>query len=378
MTLLDVVFLIIVIGLGAQLWRTRRAQRVAQDQLDDYAAQASELTDQLHRLEARTVALSDGPLHPLLIIDATGVIEWANARANEALGRDLSGHTVIEATRSHEIDAVVQAALRQRQMAEQPVTWNIRPYFVRVVPIGAGGAVVALEDQTELQRLKRVRRDFVANISHELRTPLAAIRLLVETLLAGARDEPAVADRMLNQVIGEVEALTQLAQELLDLSLIESGQRPLQVRAAKVREMVDEQRQHFAPQAQQKQIALVANVSEAVVAAIDRELIGRALGNLIHNALKFTPRNGLITIDAESTAERVTIGVRDTGPGILPEDLPRIFERFYKVDQARGQSGTGLGLAIARHVVEAHGGKIWAESRVGQGAVFFFTIPVAR
>ena len=378
MTLLDIVLIIVVIGLGAELWRTRQRQRVLHDRLDDYAAQASDLTDRLHQVEARAAALTDGPSHPVLIIDSAGGIGLANARAAEKLGHNLPGQTIIEATRSHEIDAVVQAALGQNQITEQIVTWNIRPYFVRVVPISSGGAVVVLEDQTELHRLERVRRDFVANVSHELRTPLASIRLLIETLLAGAKDEPEVANRMLNQVIGEVEALTQLAQELLDLSMIEAGQMPMQVRAADVRDVIDEQLQHFEPQAQQKQIALNNLAPIDLRAEIDRKLIGRVLGNLIHNAIKFTPKKGQITIEAEATAEKITVSVRDTGVGIPSEDLPRIFERFYKVDRARGKSGTGLGLAIARHVVEAHGGRIWAESKPGKGAVFYFTIPAAR
>lgn len=378
MTLLDVILIITVIGLGVELWRTRQRQRALRDQLDDYAAQASDLTDQLHQVEARAAALTQGPPHPLLVIDGASAIQLANARAREMLGANLIGQTVIEATRSHEIDAVVQAALSQVQLAEQSVTWNIRPYFVRVVPIGNGGAVVVLEDQTELHRLERVRRDFVANVSHELRTPLASIRLLVETLLAGAKDEPEVANRMLNQVIGEVEALTQLAQELLDLSMIEAGQMPMKVASVMVRDVIDEQLHHFEPQAQQKQIALNNTAPIGLRAEIDRKLIGRVLGNLIHNAIKFTPKNGQITIGTEATAEKITVSVSDTGVGIAAEDLPRIFERFYKVDQARGKSGTGLGLAIARHVVEAHGGKIWAESKPGKGAVFFFTIPAAK
>ncbi|MBP7688940.1 MAG: hypothetical protein KA765_13570 [Thermoflexales bacterium] len=378
MTLLDVILIIAVIVLGAQVWRMRQARRAIQDQLDDYAAQASDLTDQLHHVEARATALTNGPPHPLLVIDTVGTIQLANARARDVLGQNLIGQTVIEATRSHEIDAVVQAALNHHQITEQPVTWNIRPYFVRVVPIENGGAVIVLEDQTELHRLERVRRDFVANVSHELRTPLASIRLLIETLLAGAKDDPEVSVRMLNQVIGEVEALTQLAQELLDLSMIEAGQMPMKMARAELREVIDEQLYHFEPQAQQKQIALSNTAPIGLSAQLDRKLIGRVLGNLIHNAIKFTPKNGQITISAEATAEKITVSVRDTGAGIPPEDLPRIFERFYKVDQARGKSGTGLGLAIARHVVEAHGGKIWAESKPGKGAVFYFTIPVRK
>ena len=179
MNLFDALLTLVVIVLGAQLWRMRQRQRTLQDQLDDYAAQASDLTEQLQQVEARAAALTQGPPHPLLVIAADSAIQLANARAHETLGRNLIGQTVIEATRSHEIDAVVQAALNRQQITEQPVTWNMRPYFVRVVPIGSGGAVVVLEDQTELQRLERVRRDFVANVSHELRTPLASIRLLI-------------------------------------------------------------------------------------------------------------------------------------------------------------------------------------------------------
>ncbi|MFN8594681.1 MAG: ATP-binding protein [Anaerolineae bacterium] len=375
---LDVVLILVALVCGVAWWRQRRQHAALRAQLDDYAAQASDLAEQVRQSQARAAALTQGPPHPLLVTDAASAIQLANARAREVLGANLIGQTVIEATRSHEIDAVLQAALSQNQITERPVTWNIRPYFVRVVPIENGGAVVVLEDQTELQRLERVRRDFVANVSHELRTPLASIRLLIETLLAGAKDDAEVSVRMLNQVISEVEALTQLAQELLDLSMIESGQMPMKMALVDIQAVIDEQVQHFEPQAQSKQITLNNTAPIGLRAEIDRKLIGRVLGNLIHNALKFTPPNGQITLSAETSAEKITVSVRDTGAGIPPEDLPRIFERFYKVDQARGKSGTGLGLAIARHVVEAHGGKIWAESKPGKGATFYFTVPKAK
>jgi two-component system phosphate regulon sensor histidine kinase PhoR len=229
-----------------------------------------------------------------------------------------------------------------------------------------------------LQRLERMRRDFVANVSHELRTPLASIRLLIETLLAGAKDDPEVAGRMLNQVIGEVDAVTQLAQELLDLSMIESGQMPMQFARASLYQVVEEQVQHFEPQAQQKQITLTITVPDTLMAELDRKMIGRALGNLLHNAIKFTPNKGRIAIEAALEDGQITLRVADSGPGIPAEDLPRIFERFYKVDRARGKGGTGLGLAIARHVVEAHGGRIWATSTPGKGATFYFSLPVSH
>ena len=152
----------------------------------------------------------------------------------------------------------------------------------------------------------------------------------------------------------------------------------MKIEGANVGELVEEQLIHFEPQAKQKGIALKNSVPIELEAEIDQKMIGRVLGNLIHNALKFTPDGGQITIDASAGADKITVSVADTGAGIPHEDLPRIFERFYKVDRARGKSGTGLGLAIARHVVEAHGGRIWAESTPGKGATFYFTLPAAK
>ena len=378
MTFLNVVLIILAISAIGLYARERRKASTLRVALDQYAAEATDLVERQAHLAARAAAVIDAPPHSLLVIDARGAIVQANRHAIALLGRELIGQTVIETTRSYEIDAAAQAVLKSRQLYEHPVTWKARSLYVRAVPIDGGGAVLLLEDQTELQRLSQVRRDFVANVSHELRTPLASIRLLVETLLAGARDDPAVASRMLNQVITEVDALTQLAQELLDLTMIESGQLPMKIAGANVGEMVEEQLIHFEPQAQQKKITLKNSVPIELEAEIDQKMISRVLGNLIHNALKFTPEGGQITIDATATADKVTVSVADTGVGIPHEDLPRIFERFYKVDRARGKSGTGLGLAIARHVVEAHGGKIWAESTPGKGATFYFTLPGAR
>jgi two-component system phosphate regulon sensor histidine kinase PhoR len=378
MTLTDLVLLIIAVIAGGLYLRARHENAGLRNSLDEYAVASSDLSERLRQTEARAAALTNGPPHPVLIVDAASRILCANTRALSGLGQNLIGQTVIEATRAHEIDAVVQKVIESHQPNEQPVTWNARAYYVRGVPIDGGGAVVVLEDQTDLQRLERVRRDFVANVSHELRTPLASIRLLIETLLAGAKDDPEVSTRMLNQVIGEVEALTQLAQELLDLSLIEAGQMPMQIAHVNLRELADEQLHRYEPQAQQKQLAMKNDVPDELQAEIDRKLIGRVLGNLIHNAIKFTPNGGSITLGATTTSDTITLSVADTGPGILPEDLPRIFERFYKVDRARGKGGTGLGLAIARHVVEAHGGRIWAASTFGQGATFYFTLPITR
>jgi two-component system phosphate regulon sensor histidine kinase PhoR len=378
MTFWDLALILIAAGLAALLVSARRRNTQLRDDLAKRAEKAERLDDFKRSMEARLDAVIDAPPHALLVLDQDGKISRANSRAQEMLGAGVIGLTIIEATRSYEIDAVVQSTLGQHRIEERPVTWNAKPYFARAVPISAGGAVLVLEDQADRLRLERVRRDFVANVSHELRTPLASVRLLIETLLNGALDEPEMAARMLSQMLGEVDSITQLAQELLDLSMIESGQMPMQMTRAKLREIVEEQIVHYEAMTQQRHQMVEDNVPIDLLVEVDRKMIGRVLGNLIHNAIKFTSERGRITISAAPVDDRIKVGVADNGVGIPAEDLPRIFERFYKVDRARGKSGTGLGLAIARHVVEAHGGRIWAESAEGKGATFYFTLPKAK
>ncbi len=378
MSLGDFALILLVLGLFVSLAAARRQNRQLRDSLAKQAEKAERLNDSRRSAESRMDALIDAPPHVLLVVDQDGAITRANSRATEMLGTAVIGRTIIDATRSYEIDAVVQITLGQHHTEERPVTWNARPYFARAVPIDGGGAVLSLEDQADRLRLERVRRDFVANVSHELRTPLASVRLLIETLLNGALEEPETAARMLNQMLSEVDSITQLAQELLDLSMIESGQMPMQVTRANLHEIVDEQLVHYETLAQQRSLDVEDQVPVDLTAEVDRKMIGRVLSNLIHNAIKFTPDRGRISISAEPFDDKIKVSVADTGAGIPAEDLPRIFERFYKVDRARGKSGTGLGLAIARHVVEAHGGRIWAESVEGKGATFYFTVPKAK
>nr|BBH93549.1 PAS domain-containing sensor histidine kinase [Thermogemmatispora argillosa] len=248
---------------------------------------------------------------------------------------------------------------------------------------------VAIEDLTELRRLERVRRDFVANISHELRTPLASVRLLAETLEDTIETDPEQAQVFVERIEKEVQYLTSLVSELLELSRIESGQLPMVIEPVEAQQLVREGMARLLPQAQRHRVKLRTEIRDGqVLVAADSKQIGRVLVNLIHNAIKFTPSGGEVVVGtfAEPDGRSQRFFVRDTGVGIRPEDLPRIFERFYKVDRSRskfdqigaGGGGSGLGLAIARHIVEAHGGRIFAESTVGKGSTFFFTLPVAH
>jgi two-component system phosphate regulon sensor histidine kinase PhoR len=247
---------------------------------------------------------------------------------------------------------------------------------------------IAIEDLTELRRLERARRDFVANISHELRNPLATVRLLVETLEEAIDTDPDQAHSFIEKIEMEVQHLNELVSELLELSRIESGQVPMSIEPVQAEQLVREVMARMLTQAQRHRVTLRTEIEQGkTLVAADSKQILRVMVNLVHNAIKFTPSGGMVVIGTrlEMGGSTQAFFVRDTGIGIPPEDLPRIFERFYKVDQARskidfigpGGGGSGLGLAIARHVVEAHGGRIKAESVVGQGSTFAFTLPVA-
>jgi two-component system, OmpR family, phosphate regulon sensor histidine kinase PhoR len=248
---------------------------------------------------------------------------------------------------------------------------------------------IAIEDLTEFRRLERARRDFIANISHELRTPLASVRLLVETLEDAIDTDPDQAQTFIEKIETEVQNLTELVSEILDLSRIESGQVIMSIEPIEAEQLVREVMARMLTLAQRYRVQLRTEIEQGkTLVAADSKQILRVLVNLVHNAIKFTPSGGMVVIGTclEEGGNMQTFFVRDTGIGIPPEDLPRIFERFYKVNQARskadfiggpGGGGSGLGLAIARHVVEAHGGRIKVESAMGQGSSFTFALPVA-
>ena len=248
---------------------------------------------------------------------------------------------------------------------------------------------IAIEDLTELRRLERARRDFIANISHELRTPLASVRLLVETLEDAIDTDPDQAQTFIEKIETEVQNLTELVSEILELSRIELGQVPMSIEPVEAEQLVREVMARMLTLAQRYRVQLRTEIEQGKTrVAADSKQILRVLVNLTHNAIKFTPSGGIVVIGThlEEGGNMQTFFVRDTGIGIPPEDLPRIFERFYKVNQARskadyiggpGGGGSGLGLAIARHVVEAHGGRIKVESGIGKGSCFTFALPVA-
>lgn len=338
--------------------------------------QHATLESERARLAAVLEQMTDG----VLIADEHGVIQFANPAAGRLFQTSNPVHrSVAEVVRHHQLVEAWQRCQRTGEMQSESVEVPIRRQYLQLVIIPDGhsnGSLLLVQDLTRVRRLETVRRDFISNLSHELRTPLASLKALTETLQNGALADPEAGPRFLGRIAAEVDALSQMAQELLDLSKIESGQVELVLREVNPLAVLQSAAERMRVQAERAGVSLMLEETATQLKVRgDAARLEQALVNLIHNAVKFTPPGGSVTLSAKEEGESVVFAVRDTGIGIPSDDLPRIFERFYRVDKSRAGSGTGLGLSIARHIVEAHGGKIWAESREGEGSMFCFSIP---
>jgi two-component system phosphate regulon sensor histidine kinase PhoR len=376
-----------VVAIGLVIaWRRARRKWAAVEQAAAQAQQAAaEAEAKVGQSAAQLSALHLAEPDCVLLLDRERALLSLNPAASALFGPNARpGQSLIAATRSVELDELTAHALAGGADCDRQVALGngAQPYRARAVPVGDNGmygVALILIDQGELQRLGRARRDFVANISHELRTPITSIRLLVDTLRSGVPSDPTTRADLLEKIAAETETLGQLSQELLDLAQIESGQAMVRMVPVPVAQLAVEVVERLTPQAARKRHSVCVEVAPDLTALADVDQVERALGNLVHNAIKFTPPEGNIWVRATQQDGDVVLEVADTGPGISPQDLPRVFERFFRGDRSRTSGGTGLGLAIAKHVVEAHGGRIWAESegRPGQGAVFRFTLPSA-
>jgi two-component system phosphate regulon sensor histidine kinase PhoR len=275
---------------------------------------------------------------------------------------------------------------KEKQVTGEVEVGTIRPrsFSVTAAPVNADrekSAVLVLHDITELRRLERVRRDFVANVSHEFKTPLTAIQGFAETLLGGAIDDKDHRTRFLEIIREQAWRLARLTDDLLKLSRIEAGRLELEWRPVSVRGVVNGCIETVHLKAEQKGIEVSASVPDDLPPVRgDNAQVSEVLQNLLDNAVQYTPQGGHVELSAALNNGNVTFTVSDSGIGIPESDLERIFERFYRVDAARSREagGTGLGLSIARHIVEAHSGRIWVESAIGRGSRFHFSIPIFR
>ncbi len=296
-----------------------------------------------------------------------------------------SGSALLEVVRQTEmIEAVRKVLAGEPRVESEIVTGTLRQHFfaATVASVRAGetsGAVVVLHDITELRKLERVRRDFVANVSHEFRTPLTAIQGFAETLLAGAMNDPQHRERFLEIIVEHSRRLARLTEDLLMLSKMDADRLELEIRRVSVAQLIESCIETSRHRASEKEIAISVKPFNGLPdVAGDRRRLAEVLQNLLDNATQYTLARGQIAVSAEARDAEVIFTVADTGIGIPTADQPRIFERFYRVDAARSRElgGTGLGLSIAKHIVEVHGGRIWVESEIGRGSRFHFSVPI--
>lgn len=334
------------------------------------------------RLEAIFSSLTDG----VIVVDQERAVIGINAAAQTFLGASLRwaiGKPFVAVVRDVDLHRLLNDALDTGSPRTATIDHRQTGHIFDAIaqPLEREGerlGIVVVRDVTDLRRLESIRREFVANVSHELRTPLASIKALVETLDAGAKDDPEVASSFFGQISREVDRLTVLVDELLDLARIESGRIALKLEPAEPALLIATGIDRLRPQVERANLTMLNEVPSDLPSVLaDRTRVEQVLVNLVHNAIKFTPPGGTIRVSARVEDDQLAISVADTGVGISPAELPRVFERFYKQDKARRSDGTGLGLAIAKHIVQAHGGSIRVESEVGKGATFTFTLPLA-
>ena len=353
--------------------------------LDTSVQELGRRLTELSRDRARMEAILSGMAEGVLVVDRAGKLQLVNDAAQAMLKVDGStiGRPYVEVIRHPDIPAQLEAALRgdevggrEFSMARDPS----RTFISRAAPValaGGGGAVLVLHDITDLRRADQIRRDFVANVSHELRTPLTAIRGYIEALLDDDPD-PEQTRKFLEIIARHSTRMERLVKDLLRLARLDARQEPLEIAPCDLKQLFNAVVADLAPTIDAKrQHVAVAVEPDACSVDADPAKLHDVVRNLVENAVNYSPQEAGIHIGARRSDGNVTIEVADSGPGIPPEDLTRVFERFYRVDRSRTGPGTGLGLAIVKHLVELHGGAAVAENRAEGGALFTVTLPAA-
>jgi len=366
--------------------------RVHEGNLDEISDVAHALDTTAARLEAsfrvleskqrELAALLDSMQEAVVAVDVAGRISWSNAVMQRiAPGAGRQGQALVHAIRDPEILSCVEAALTRGELSSGKAT-SVAPgriFDINATPTPGGGAVAVLHDLTEIARAEQMRRDFIANVSHELRTPLTSISGYVETLLESNYDLPGPTREFLGIILKNATRMNRLTEDLLALASVESGDYKVKTRAVPASNLVRDAIHALTGMVLDSDVRLESAGATASEVLADEDALTQVFGNLIENAVKYGRNGGRVLVGARDSEGCVEFFVKDFGPGIASEHLPRIFERFYRVDKARSREsgGTGLGLAIAKHIVLAHGGAIRVESELGSGATFLFTLPLA-
>jgi two-component system, OmpR family, phosphate regulon sensor histidine kinase PhoR len=368
--------------------RSGDALEVLAVSLNDTAARLDRAIRTLTEERNLSSAILGSMVEGVAVVNGSERLLFTNQGFSEILELDVppqSGSSLVEVVRQTKFLKAVRMVLGGAPRVEaEIVTGTLRQRFfaVTVASVRAAensGAVIVLHDITDLRKLERVRRDFVANVSHEFKTPLTAIQGFAETLLAGAMDDPQNRIRFLEIILEHSRRLARLTNDLLELSKMDADRLDLELGRLSVAQFVESCVETTQRAAAEKDLRISVNLQKPVPDIVaDRRRLAEVLQNLLDNAIQYTPSGGQIMVSASSDGGEVTFTVSDTGIGIPQVDQPRIFERFYRVDVARSREvgGTGLGLSIAKHLVEAHGGRIWVESEVGRGSQFHFTVPL--
>ena len=324
----------------------------------------------------------------VMVVGAQGRIDLVNRAAmmllnlrQEDVGRREYGEVVRDPDLRELVTRCQHSGVRETAEVDLYLAGHLMPVNITATPLPGSEppeVLLTIQDLRSVRQLESTRREFVSNVSHELRSPLASVRLMAETLEEGAITDEAVARDFLGRMRHEIDRMNEIVDDLLELARIESGREPEPQAPVEILPVMQEAASRFRAQAAQKGVRLEHDAPEHLpaVRAVEGR-IGQVLTNLLDNALKYTEAGGSIRMWAEEQGEAVRVSVQDTGVGISAEDLPHVFERFYKVDRARREGGTGLGLSIVKHIVQMHGGEVTAVSRPGQGSTFSFTVPTA-
>jgi two-component system phosphate regulon sensor histidine kinase PhoR len=367
------------------------AARIEETSGDEIGQVAASLDKTAHHLEESFAALqtSQRQLETLLnsmedaviAVSADDRVLWANLTMDNLIPqRTRKNAPLVETVRDPDFLTAVRGASETRKVLTARAASIVpgRAFDVTAAPMPGGGAVAVLRDLTETERIEKTRRDFIANVSHELRTPLTSIQGYTETLLDSASDNDHSRE-FLEIIRKSALRMSRLTEDLLTLARVESGEQRFDIQPGSPSELLQEAVQSFRELARAQNVELKVEDNAAAQVGVDPEAIHQVFSNLVDNALKYAQSGGRIVLGARPIQEGVEFYVQDFGPGISSEHLPRLFERFYRVDKARSREsgGTGLGLAIAKHIVLAHGGFIRAESELNHGSTFLFTLPLA-
>lgn len=350
---------------------------------DELRTSITDLSTERNTLSALLETMADG----VVLVNAAGRTEVVNNAARSLFGLEENGPgdgDFMSVIRDHDLQGLLDGSRQsnEQQNAEIEIPHSHRHVHAIATPVtdGAEGSVLlTLHDLTQARHVDQTRREFVSNVSHELRTPIASIKAMVESLEGGALSDTPAATDFLGRIHREVDGMADLVSDLLTLSRIESGQAIWQPSAVSMPDLAREVIKNLLRRAEVKSVEVSVQASNGLPQVFgEASQLRLVIGNLLDNAVKFSPEGGRVAVRMEEINESVQTTVDDTGPGVPPEHVPHLFERFYKVDRSRHDGGTGLGLSIARHIVEGHGGTISVQSRVGEGTSITFTIPVAK